>query len=330
MLNLGRPWGFLFVLLLVWSGTFGPASAAPKDDDSEGHSATTSVHGARLAAWLQKQSDAERSPGSGEAAPSNVSKNDGPGSPRPKIIRDDPNTVPQAEYEAKKKAWEARVAAINKANAERVNAYGACLDTASGLPCPRPVVAPQPDAFTLRPEADPANPGAPAPAPPNPALALPPEVIAYAAVVNLKIPAPTPGIGPPPSINEWDMAAVGYPLWLWAEGNLDPAPVSQTVYDLTVSLDARLVRVNFDMGDGNLVKCTNLKRKWTRAVTPGAVSPVCGYRYKEPSLPKGDYTVTARAVWAVDWAVNGQGGTIPFYTEASTELPVGELQVLVR
>ena len=126
------------------------------------------------------------------------------------------------------------------------------------------------------------------------------------------------------------MAAVGYPLWLWAEGNLNPAPVSDSVLDVSVSLDARLESVIFSMGDGKSVNCTVVDRKWTRAVKPGAESPVCGYRYHEPSLPKGNYTVTAQTVWAVDWNINGTTGTLPFYQQSSTELPVGELQVLVR
>jgi hypothetical protein len=47
-------------------------------------------------------------------------------------------------------------------------------------------------------------------------------------------------------------------------------------------------------------------------------------------LPAGNYTVTARTYWAVDWNINGNTGTIPYVQAASTTLPVGELQVLVR
>ena len=157
-----------------------------------------------------------------------------------------------------------------------------------------------------------------------------PEQAAYIATARLRLSAPKPMVGPPPEINEWGMAAVGYPLWLWAEGNLDPAPVSDSVLDLSVALDARLVEVVFDMGDGHRVRCTDLGTRWTRAVEPGADSPSCGYAYQEPSLPEGSYTITANTVWAVDWTINGTTGTIPFYQDASTQLPVGELQVLVR
>lgn len=154
--------------------------------------------------------------------------------------------------------------------------------------------------------------------------------MAYIASARIRLTPPKPMVGPPPEINEWKMAAVGYPLWLWTEGNLDPAPVSDSVLDIAVSLDARLESVVFDMGDGHKVRCSSLTTKWTRSVEPGSKSPSCGYAYPRPSLPAGSYTITANAVWAIDWNINGTNGTIPFYQSASTELPVGELQVLVR
>ena len=157
-----------------------------------------------------------------------------------------------------------------------------------------------------------------------------PQQAAIVAVARLRLSPPEPVIGPSPEINEWGIAAVGYPYWLWAEGDLDPAPVSTTVADLTVSLDAHLASTTFDLGDGTRVTCTDLTARWTRAVEPGAPSPACGHTYAKPSLPKGDYTITAYSTWSVDWSVNGVGGTIPLYQQASTTVPVGELQVLTR
>ncbi|WP_091183669.1 hypothetical protein [Microlunatus flavus] len=157
-----------------------------------------------------------------------------------------------------------------------------------------------------------------------------PEQAAYVAVARLRLTAPKPVIGPSPKINEWKMAAVGYPYWLWAEGDLDPAPVSTTVQDLTVRLDAHLASTTFDLGDGTELTCTDLTSRWTPAVEPGAASPACGHTYTQPSLPRGSYTVTAYSTWAVDWSVNGVGGTIPLYQQAATTIPVGELQVLTH
>ena len=63
---------------------------------------------------------------------------------------------------------------------------------------------------------------------------------------------------------------------------------------------------------------------------PGTKSPTCGYSYAKPSLPEDKYTVAAIANWAVTWTSNGQSGVINVPAVDTTELPVGELQVLVR
>jgi hypothetical protein len=155
-------------------------------------------------------------------------------------------------------------------------------------------------------------------------------VVAREAVARLSLTPPKPAVGPPPSINRWKMAAVGYPLWLWVEGNTNPAPVTDTDGPLSVALDPRVTGISFDMGDGHTVNCPTSGTKWTRSVPAGKPSPTCGYHYTKPSLPKGDYTVTATTHWAVDWNINGTTGTIPYTQTSSTSLPVGELQVLVR
>ena len=222
-------------------------------------------------------------------------------------------------------AYRTALAAAIAANKAATNDRGGCIDTAGQFSCNRFQQTALPTAPNIRQAGDPAAPGQPAAAP-----ALSPQEVAYIATARLRLTPPKPMIGPPPEINEWDMAAVGYPLWLWAEGNLDPAPVSDSVLDIGVSLDAHLVKVVFDMGDGHKVSCTDLGTKWTRAVKPSTESPSCGYTYTRPSLPAGSYTVTADAVWAVDWNINGTTGTIPLFQSASTEIPVGELQVLVR
>jgi hypothetical protein len=157
-----------------------------------------------------------------------------------------------------------------------------------------------------------------------------PQEAAYVAVTQLRLTPPKPVIGPSPDINEWHMAAVGYPYWLWADGDLNPAAVSTTVADLTVRLDAHLASTTFDLGDGTRLTCTDLTARWTPAVEPAAPSPACGHTYTKPSLPKGKYTITAYSTWSVDWSVNGVGGTIPLYQQASTTVPVGELQVLTH
>ncbi|WP_375430968.1 hypothetical protein [uncultured Friedmanniella sp.] len=229
--------------------------------------------------------------------------------------------LPKDEYKSQMKAYRAQLAAAIARNQQLQSSNALCVDRIEAAGCAIRRQDELPEAPDIRQAGDPAEPAQPA---------LSPQEVAYIASARLTLTPPKPRIGPSPDLNRWKMAAVGYPLWLWADGNLDPAPVSDSVYDISVSLDARLVKVVFDMGDGNKLTCTNLSTQWTPSVKPGTASPSCGYRYQKPSLPAGSYTVTANAVWAVDWNITGTTGTIPFYQSASTTIPVGELQVLVR
>jgi hypothetical protein len=150
------------------------------------------------------------------------------------------------------------------------------------------------------------------------------------AVARLQLPKIAPGIGPSPDLNPWNMAAVGYPLWLWADGPTHVGPISDSVAGLSVSLDAEVSSLTFRMGDGHTVTCAGSGHPWTTAVQPGTESPSCGYTYAKPSLPDKTYTVAAIANWAVTWTSNGQSGVINVPVVDTAELPVGELQVLVR
>ena len=164
----------------------------------------------------------------------------------------------------------------------------------------------------------------------GPAITITPAQAGAIAVARLKLPAVGPGIGPSPDLNRWQMAAVGYPLWLWADGATQVGPVSDSVAGLSVSLRAEVSSLTFRMGDGTVVNCTGTGDKWTEAIEPGAKAPNCGHTYTKPSLPKGNYTVAALTNWAVTWTANGQSGVINVPAVQTTEIPVGELQVLVR
>jgi hypothetical protein len=163
-----------------------------------------------------------------------------------------------------------------------------------------------------------------------PVIQITPAQAGAIAVARLQLPTVAPGIGPSPDLNRWKMAAVGYPLWLWADGPTHVGPVSDSVAGLSVSLEARVTSLTFRMGDGSTVQCSGDGDEWTKAVEPGSKAPTCGYTYTEPSLPKDSYTVSAVTNWAVTWTANGQTGVINVPAVQTTELPVGELQVLVR
>lgn len=213
-----------------------------------------------------------------------------------------------------------RLSAILSAYDRRVAAYTRCIQTpnpSSNIAgCGTPPTAPQfrSDTFSGRGN----QPGITA----GQAAAI--------AVARLKLPTVAPGIGPSPKLNPWNMAAVGYPLWLWADGPTHVGPISDSVAGLSVSLEADVSSLTFRMGDGHTVNCAGTGHPWTTAVEPGTKSPNCGYSYAKPSLPDDTYTVAAIANWAVTWTSNGQSGVINVPVVDTTELPVGELQVLVR
>ncbi len=171
-----------------------------------------------------------------------------------------------------------------------------------------------------------------APLPGQPARPAPPtraevESVARSLLGRLQIPEATPFIGPDPAVNEWGMAVVGYPLWLWTPAM---APLSTTVsgQGLTIAMAAQPVAATFSMGDGRSVTCASTQ-PYPAGTTPGTPSPVCGHVYESPSLPKGTYTVTATTQWSVAWSALGYSGTLPVSRTASRPLPVGELQAVV-
>ena len=169
------------------------------------------------------------------------------------------------------------------------------------------------------------------PATPRPAR-LPPtraeiEETAREVVLSLQLPAHAPRIGPDPAANEWGMAVVGHPLWLWTDAATSLS-ASRVQYGMAFDLSARLERVDFAMGDGTTVTCATTT-PYDVGVRPGAPSPTCGHVYETASLPRGSYTVTATSPWSVGWSGMGLSGSIPAGFTASRVVPVGELQAVV-
>lgn len=151
-----------------------------------------------------------------------------------------------------------------------------------------------------------------------------PAVLGQTAVLDLNLPASVPEIGPDPSLNEWNLAMVGYPLWVSAD-NTDTAQATMNVWGFPVQLSAVRKSLEFDMGDGNTITCTSTT-PWSPGVAPGAESPDCGYAYQQV----GNYEVIAVANWEVTWSVLGQTGVVPIEKAGAIDLPVGELQSVNR
>lgn len=146
--------------------------------------------------------------------------------------------------------------------------------------------------------------------------------------VNLYLPDPTIKIGPDPSVNEWNMAVVGYPLWLWTP-SADTVTTTATNDGLTFTMSATRTNTIFDMGDGMTVRCARMTPH-DPSVKPGTPSPTCGHTYQKPSLPSSTYTIRATSEWTIQWNALGFAGQLPGTTRGTTTLPVGELQSVVR
>jgi hypothetical protein len=245
---------------------------------------------------------------------------DAPGKDKPRA-RDKRSTDAgrPSEDEANNRVQKARkkFAVEYAAYVRQLNTYNRCVATFNPSGCGNRPTSPTAPMFSSNNFSGPGN-------------AITAGQAAAIAVARLQLPTIAPGIGPSPDLNPWNMAAVGYPLWLWADGQTHVGPVSDSVAGLSVSLDAEVSSLTFRMGDGHTVRCPGAGRPWTTAVQPGAKSPTCGYSYTEPSLPKDAYTVAAIANWAVTWTSNGQSGVINVPAVDTVDLPVGELQVLVR
>ncbi|WP_342371883.1 hypothetical protein PCC79_11430 [Propioniciclava soli] len=123
------------------------------------------------------------------------------------------------------------------------------------------------------------------------------------------------------------MVVVGYPLWLWVDGQ-DRLDATSSTAGIPLALHAVRERVVFAMGDGKSITCTSMS-PLPSGTKPGTPSPDCGYVYEGASLPEGSYTVTASSHWSVAWSALGYSGTVPVVVSASRELPVGELQAVI-
>jgi len=152
-----------------------------------------------------------------------------------------------------------------------------------------------------------------------------PRVLAQQAVASMNL-RPI-AIGIVPEDKPGSVGLVGMPVWLWASApdaqSWGPITRSASASGVTVTATAKVSRVRWLMGDGQVVVCTG----------PGTVyedrfgradSPTCGYTYRK----QGTYTVRAESSWQVSWSGMGASGTIPVTLTRPTTITVGELQVI--
>lgn len=132
------------------------------------------------------------------------------------------------------------------------------------------------------------------------------------------------------------MGLVGMPVWLWVdrpdEHTFGPVSNGASQGPLSVTVTAKVASIHWDMGDGSTFSCDNPGTPYEDRFGKSD-SPNCGYHYEQTSAdqPGGSYAVTATSHWEVTWTANtGASGSIRLTRTATTQLRIGEAQVLVQ
>jgi hypothetical protein len=161
-----------------------------------------------------------------------------------------------------------------------------------------------------------------------PEAAPEPAQVAQQAIDRMLLKGPDIGIAPDPE----GEGAVGVPVWMWtSEGPTTTGPneASSSAGGVTVIAVATAESITWSMGDGSEVTCEPPGTPY-EASHGMAESPDCGHIYSAASndQPDGHYTVTATTTWRVPWEGGGQAGVITTERTSSTEIAIGELNVV--
>ncbi|MFD8784442.1 ATP/GTP-binding protein [Kitasatospora sp. NPDC059599] len=156
-----------------------------------------------------------------------------------------------------------------------------------------------------------------------------PATLAQTIFATMSFDVPEIGTAP----DRGGKGVIGMPVWLWAKASKTswgPWIESKSAGGLSVSVTAKVTRIDWSMGDGGTRSCTTPGTPYTPDLG-AATSPDCGYRYTSTSAgkPGGKFPVSATTTWTVHWEGGGQQGDLPAITKTSTtELTIGEVQVL--
>jgi len=158
--------------------------------------------------------------------------------------------------------------------------------------------------------------------------AVDPSVLAQQAVAALQL-RPI-RMGMVPEDKPGYVGLVGMPVWMWVD-TPDPhtyGPATNTASDgsVTVTINAKVAKTLWEMGDGKSVTCMTAGTAYQDSYGK-QMSPECGYSYSK----QGTYTIRATTTWDIAWTANtGQSGTIPLTLTATRTVVIGEVQVIVH
>ncbi len=136
-------------------------------------------------------------------------------------------------------------------------------------------------------------------------------------------------IGIVPESRPGSIGVIGMPTWMWAQNpnanTWGPLTRTASAGGWTVTATAQAQRVVWSMGDGSTVTCRGPGTPYADSYGKKS-SPTCGHTYTR----EGKYTVRATSYWVVTWSGLGQSGTIPLNFTDTTNITMGEAQVLTQ
>ncbi|MFC0507447.1 hypothetical protein [Micromonospora costi] len=164
-----------------------------------------------------------------------------------------------------------------------------------------------------------------------------PEELARRALASIRLLPPRIAVAPRRANGP---GLVGLPVWMWAQRDPDDGaknyfgPLHARASDrgLTVSIEAKVDRVLWNMGNGETVPCDGPGTPYTvNGPYAGKPSPDCGY--DSGYAKAGTYTVSATTHWTVRWwtgdGVEGDPIT-QTRTSGTASIQINELQVVTR
>jgi hypothetical protein len=167
---------------------------------------------------------------------------------------------------------------------------------------------------------------------PPPGFGAPPdpEELARQALASISLRAPRISVAPRRGNGP---GLVGLPVWMWASPGpnyFGPLDASASEQGLTVTITARVSRIEWDMGNGETVSCDGPGTPYqVDGPNAGGPSPTCGYDGGYPRA--GEYRISATTFWRVTWSASsgGAGGTFDLTrTSGGTTIEIDELQVV--
>ena len=152
-----------------------------------------------------------------------------------------------------------------------------------------------------------------------------PAVAAREVVASMQLSSPSVGMTPRPGPDS--VILVGYNVWLWVGPEVfEPVSAVATLDGVSIGVTGRVAWVDWDMGDGNVVRCTVPGTPYVVERDGLGASPDCGHVYTK----QGERTVTVTAHWDLEWFGGGQSGTVTDTTVSTVPVTVGEWQVRLK